>query len=284
MNNKLLIFISIFLFAIFSCDYEEDHYNGNLLKMEYNLTKGVDGSFQRVIYDFYNKYGSVILTDVTEADYKYNFADTNKIEIINCSGDEKNLRNAYNIFKEIFLDRYSDEFLKENLTFNIIFCEEIIKGSSKLDYYVSSNFIAVANVDSKLLEITEEEKEQRKYNLHIDYWNIYMGTYSAKFQVDFRFYQFSENFYNDDRSGWFDPAYTYEEWYEAGFLPNAYERYYMPNQKKDFDSYLSFMLTNRKEDCQELFETYDLIRKKFDYIYNIFEEQFNIDPYHIIND
>lgn len=283
MNKKFLISISVFLFLLSGCGYEPDHYTGELMKMEYNLTEGEDGSFQRIIYDFYNKYGSVILANVSEADYKYNFTDPNDIEIINCSGDEDNLKNAYSLFKEIFLDRYTDEFLKNNLTFNIIFCEEIVKRSTKLDYYVSSNFIAIAGVDSKLLEISEEEIEQIKANLHVDYWNTYMGTYSTKFKVDYRFYQFSENDYNESR-GWFDPNFTLEEWCEAGFLPDIFLGYQMPSQKKDFDSYLSFLLTNRKEDCQELFDSYDLIRKKFYYIYNIFEEQFNINPYQIIND
>lgn len=279
MRNIFVLYLFILIGLISSCDDSVDSWTGELPIKEYNLEEGEEGSFQRDIYNFYDKYGSIILTNVDSSDYRYNFGSINELTITNAEDNEADYKNAYTIFKEVFLDIYSDKFLKENLCFNIIFCEEIkakVQYSiSNVDFFIGSNFIAISGVNSSLKNISAEDKKSLKNSINVDFWKKIMFEYKHRLGINNEFYNISGKYYSENR-GWFDPPFTDEEVYDRGFISSIWHSAFH-EQRKDAGIFIEYVLLNDEATMLEKFNEYPLVKKKYYFIKNAISNNFDID-------
>lgn len=277
MRNIFVLYLFILIGLISSCDDSVDSWTGELPIKEYNLKEGEEGSFQRDIYNLYNKYNSIILTSVDSSDYRYNFASINELTITNAKNNEDDFKNAYAIFKEIFLDKYSDSFLKENLCFNIIFCEEIKNKAenSNVDFFIGSNFIAIGGVNSSLKNISDENKNSLKNSINADFWKKIIFEYKHSLGINNEFYNISGKYYSENR-GWFDPPFTNEEVYERGFITSIWHSAF-PERRKDAGIFIEYVLLNDEATMLDKFNEYPLVKKKYYFIKNAFKNNFDID-------
>ena len=103
----------------------------------------------------------MIITNPTEADYKFNFTANNGIKITAPEQKQEIIDEGIEFLQKVLLNLYSDSFLKKNLPFSILLSEEVRMASygetTIMNCYASSSFIALGNVSSSLKTMTDEE-------------------------------------------------------------------------------------------------------------------------------
>ena len=96
----------------------------------------------------------MIITNPTEADYKFNFTANNGIKITAPEQKQEIIDEGIEFLQKVLLNLYSDSFLKKNLPFSILLSEEVRMASygetTIMNCYASSSFIALGNVSSSL--------------------------------------------------------------------------------------------------------------------------------------
>lgn len=158
---KKLILLICMLAGMSSC-YHEDALIVPEQPDKYNiLTDDPSDPTQHFIYQFYQKYQTVIITNPTEADYKFNFTANNGIKITAPEQKQEIIDEGIEFLQKVLLNLYSDSFLKKNLPFSILLSEEVRMASygetTIMNCYASSSFIALGNVSSSLKTMTDEE-------------------------------------------------------------------------------------------------------------------------------
>ena len=151
---KKLILLICMLAGMSSC-YHEDALIVPEQPDKYNiLTDDPSDPTQHFIYQFYQKYQTVIITNPTEADYKFNFTANNGIKITAPEQKQEIIDEGIEFLQKVLLNLYSDSFLKKNLPFSILLSEEVRMASygetTIMNCYASSSFIALGNVSSSL--------------------------------------------------------------------------------------------------------------------------------------
>ena len=161
---KKLILLICMLAGMSSC-YHEDALIVPEQPDKYNiLTDDPSDPTQHFIYQFYQKYQTVIITNPTEADYKFNFTANNGIKITAPEQKQEIIDEGIEFLQKVLLNLYSDSFLKKNLPFSILLSEEVRMASygetTIMNCYASSSFIALGNVSSSLKTMTDEEFDE----------------------------------------------------------------------------------------------------------------------------
>ena len=151
--KKLILLIC--MLAGMSSGYHEDALIVPEQPDKYNiLTDDPSDPTQHFIYQFYQKYQTVIITNPTEADYKFNFTANNGIKITAPEQKQEIIDEGIEFLQKVLLNLYSDSFLKKNLPFSILLSEEVRMASygetTIMNCYASSRFIALGNVSSSL--------------------------------------------------------------------------------------------------------------------------------------
>ena len=122
---KKLILLICMLAGMSSC-YHEDALIVPEQPDKYNiLTDDPSDPTQHFIYQFYQKYQAVIITNPTEADYKFNFTANNGIKITAPEQKQEIIDEGIEFLQKVLLNLYSDSFLKKNLPFSILLSEEV---------------------------------------------------------------------------------------------------------------------------------------------------------------
>ena len=142
---KKLILLICMLAGMSSC-YHEDALIVPEQPDKYNiLTDDPSDPTQHFIYQFYQKYQTVIITNPTEADYKFNFTANNGIKITAPEQKQEIIDEGIEFLQKVLLNLYSDSFLKKNLPFSILLSEEVRMASygetTIMNCYASSSFI-----------------------------------------------------------------------------------------------------------------------------------------------
>ena len=111
---KKLILLICMLAGMSSC-YHEDALIVPEQPDKYNiLTDDPSDPTQHFIYQFYQKYQTVIITNPTEADYKFNFTANNGIKITAPEQKQEIIDDGIEFLQKVLLNLYSDSFLKKN--------------------------------------------------------------------------------------------------------------------------------------------------------------------------
>lgn len=288
MKNIFLLLIA-FSFVFVACDDDED-IKVELAQGKYYLEDDPSDYVKHYIYEFYQKYGTVILTNPEPEDYVYNFSDSNPLEMVPPAQEESVLKAGLEMIDELFLSHYDDDFKKNHLPFTIQLADTIKRITNKTyyhDYYISRNFIALANVDSDISTMTDEKKDEISKGMHFEYWfNFLMGDREA-FGIPLSFFNYGEDYYGED----IDPdreVSSKEELLERartkGFI--SYPGYYTSSsyRYKSYDSkgddlrdFFYHMIYLNRAEFGEILDTYPKIKDKYDLLRSAIYMQLNFD-------
>ena len=97
------IYIIPLFFILLGC-HDENNPKVELQAGKYTLTDDPNDYVQHYIYDFYQKYGVVILTNPDSSDYVYNFNNQNPISLKAPEQEKEVLKTGLQFIEEQFLN------------------------------------------------------------------------------------------------------------------------------------------------------------------------------------
>lgn len=284
--RKIILLISL-IAGISSC-YQEDALNVPDQADKYGVLEDTPADPTRhFIYQFYQQYETVIITNPTEADYKFNFTSDNGIKITSPEQSEEVINAGIDFLKKSLLNLYPDNFLKKNLPFSIILAEQVQMDAwgetTILNSYASDNFIAVSNITSALKTMSQKDFIKIRADINASFWAKYMSEVRGVFTIPDTFYKESETIEPDIYSGYFylgyqSPAET--DFYHYGLISYNTDSSYIDEEDPDFPFYslyaptkemdllqwMNFVFEKPQEELQEIFDDYPIMKKKYDII------------------
>lgn len=285
MMKKIIMLLSL-LAGMSSC-YKEDALIVPDQPDKYNiLTDDPSDPTQHFIYEFYQKYNTVIITHPTEADYKFNFTSDNGIKITPPQQKQEVIDEGIEFLQKVLLELYSDSFLKKNLPFSILLSEEVRMASygetTVLNSYASSSFIALGNVTADLKTMSPDEFLKIRADVNASFWAKYMSEVRGLFTISDAFYEASEEVEPEIYSpNWYrfegtDPKEI--DFYRYGMISYDPDRSYIDEEWPDFNSiyapsksgdlalWMNFVFEKTPAEIREICNTYPVMQKKYDVI------------------
>lgn len=280
--KKLILLLSL-LAGMTSC-YNEDALVIPEQPDKYNiLTDDPSDPTRHFIYQFYQKYQTVIITNPTEADYKFNFTASNGIKITPPKQEQKVIDEGIVFMQKVLLDLYSDDFLKRNLPFSIILAEQVRLDSygetTVKNCYASRSFIALGNVVAGVNELSKSDFVKIRADVNASFWFTYMSQVRGLFTIPDAFYEVSKaiqpKIYDFYYMGSQSPATM--DFYKFGlisyntdssFIDDASEWYsvYAPDKAMDLDQWMTFVFEKTPGEIQEICAKYPPMKQKYDII------------------
>ena len=189
----------LMLLGMFSC-YEEADIHVDDLEARYNLEDDPSDPVQHYIYEFYQQYRTIILTNPTIYDYKFNFSQKNRIDITAPEQDKDLLYEGIQFIEDVFIDIYTPEFRKRYFPMLIIMADTIRDagwGSTEQRNSVSStNFVAIGNIRKGFVSsLTSDEIVKMRADINGSFWADYMMKAKGWYTVDSAFYKVSADDY-----------------------------------------------------------------------------------------
>lgn len=276
------IFIALFAaLAIFTSCEKEGRLNLPPEQPRYNLADDPNDPVQHFVYETYQKYGVIVVTNPTIADYKFNFSSDNGIVMTAPPQDRDVLMAGIGLLKEIIFDKYPENFLKQNLPVTIIMANTINMASYGETYemasYVARNYLAISHINEELPNLTAEEKQAIDADANSKLWATYMTTMLQSFSVPEDFYNAGIKAFPDEDYYEFywekDPAeidfYSYGFiWYdeEASFIEPDWFWYdvYGPDKNLDVLQWIKFILGTSKSEIDEICNKYPIMKQKYE--------------------
>lgn len=260
----IYIFISLLIFAS-SCDKEDIPF-AQPKKNKYDLSKGEEGSVQREIYDFYQKYNCIIITESDSSDYRYNFNSINEVTLKN--PEEENIKSGIAFMKEVWLNKFPEKFMKEHLPFSLILCDRIInKKNKEVNAFASYNFLAMGKINGDYDDLENYEKSDifRELTFELLYNNMF--KYKGDLKFPNKFFAVSHDFYNksDYLKG--------EKSYILGFVENTYNT----SHEDDTMEWLNFLTEKTQEEIDEMRNDFPRIEEKYQVLKSYFKAEFGIE-------
>ena len=209
--KKIILLIAL-LSGLTAC-YHEDDLNVPDLSDKYGVLQDSSDPTQHFIYEFYQKYESVIIVNPTIADYKFNFNAENGIQITAPEQTQAVIDEGVDFLKKALIDLYPSDFLKKNLPFSIILAEKVQMDSygetTVLNSYASNSFIAISNITSALGNMSKSDFVKMRADLNANFWAKYMSEVRGSFSIPDEFYELTETAAEDKEiySGWYYMGY-----------------------------------------------------------------------------
>ncbi len=284
---KKIVLLMCLVAGISSCEHE-DALNISDQTDKYGVLQDTPTDPTRhFIYQFYQQYGTVIITNPTEADYKFNFTSDNGIKITSPEQREDVINAGIDFLRKSLLDLYPDDFLKKNLPFSIILAEQIRMDAwgetTTLNSYASGSFIAISNITSALKNMSQEDFVKLRGDINAYFWAKYMLEVREVFIVPEEFYKASEAVVSDIYSGYYylgyeSPADT--DFYHYGLISyntdssyideedpdSPYYSLYAPTKEMDLLQWINFVFEKPQDELQGIFDKYPIMKKKYDII------------------
>lgn len=172
--KKIILLIAL-LSGLTAC-YHEDELNVPDLSDKYGVLQDSSDPTQHFIYEFYQKYESVIIVNPTIADYKFNFNAENGIQITAPEQTQAVIDEGVDFLKKALIDLYPSDFLKKNLPFSIILAEKVQMDSygetTVLSSYASNSFIAISNITSALGSMSKSDFVKMRADLNANFLSL----------------------------------------------------------------------------------------------------------------
>lgn len=283
--KKLILLISL-LAGMSSC-YNEDALIIPDQTDKYNILQDDPSDpTQHFIYQFYQKYQTVIITRPTEADYKFNFTSDNGIKITAPEQQKEIIDEGINFLQDVLLGLYPDDFLKKNLPFSILLAQQVQMASygetTIMNSYASGSFIALGNVTSDLKTMSREDFVKIRADVNATFWARYMSEVRGLFTISDAFYEASQEI-EPDLYNWFylgSDAPSTIDFYHYGLIsydPDASfvdeddpeDPFYSltaPSKATDLSQWMNFVFEKTPAEIQEICNNYPVMKKKYDVI------------------
>lgn len=281
--KKLILLISL-LAGMTSC-YNEDALVIPEQPDKYNiLTDDPSDPTQHFIYQFYQKYQTVIITNPTEADYKFNFTASNGIKITPPKQEQKVIDDGIVFMQKVLLDLYSDDFLKKNLPFSILLAEMIrLDAYGETDIkncYASRSFIALGNVVANVNDLSKSDFVKIRADVNATFWSTYMSQVRGLFTIPDAFYDVSETIQSGIYNGYFNLGSVNPnkiDFYKYGLISYNHDSsfidfewdwftVYAPTKAQDLDQWMTFVFEKTPAEIQEICAKYPPMKQKYDII------------------
>jgi lipoprotein len=214
--------------------------------------------------DYYYKYDKVFITDVDTVDYLFNFKYKNNIFIEQAEQNETHLLAGIKLMKDLFLDAYTPEFIKEYFPFSLILGDDILDNTGyttkQVDMFVANSFIAL-NIGKMTQNLNTEERKQLSAKLHKALLVDICWQNTKSINLD-QFFKHTESTYGKKQN----KEFTKEELYEAGYInpdPSTFFHTIFPTKNSDIQDWINFILLTPQEELTEIINTYDLMKVKY---------------------
>lgn len=214
--------------------------------------------------DYYYKYDKVFITDVDTVDYLFNFKYKNNIFIEQAEQNETHLLAGIKLMKDLFLDAYTPEFIKEYFPFSLILGDDILDNTGyttkQVDMFVANSFIAL-NIGKMTQNLNTGERKQLSAKLHKALLVDICWKNTKSINLD-QFFKHTESTYGKKQN----KELSQEELYEAGYInpdPSTFFNTIFPTKNSDIQDWISFILQTPQEELTKIINTYDLMKAKY---------------------
>ena len=283
------ILISIALISFWQCS-EEDDITAEIVPYRRSYDVNSPDTVMRFVSQYYYKYNHVFITDPDSSDYLYNFESKNPVRMVQAEQTTEHLLYGISYMKELFLDFYPDEFIKNHFPFSLIIADSI--GLTEYpqgpkDHYVTRNFVAL-NVGEMTKNYTFEQKKFLSLTMHLEFIVNVLYTYGNGLELT-EFFSPGEKLYSTATGDWDnEKKWKLEELFAAGFLYDDKGDYYpytgFVSKSQDLKDWLSF-LWGYKEDkwskipdnVEELIDTYPVMKQKYDVLTKAIKDCIGVD-------
>lgn len=273
--RKILIVISVLAIFFTSCNKDEENITVELKKGRYHLIDSPNDYVKHYVYEFFQKYGTVLVVNPEEQDYKYNFVTEVKVDLVPPAQEEEIFKSGMQLLDELFLSKYDEEFKAKYLPFKLELCDTIkSRNSSSWKYYntyTSHGFMAISHINTQTRDMSAALKKQIELELNLDFWYKFLVGARGAIILPTSFFEISQNYYKESPS----PAPEskddlIEMMHDAGFIDypdsgsSSYKYEYYPSQEEDLLCFFSIILTTPKAELQKILEANIKIKSKYD--------------------
>ena len=275
---KRFICLLLLTLGMLAC-YEESPIHVEEGEPRYNLQDDPSDPVQHYVYEFYKNYRTIILTNPTLYDYKFNFSMKNRVDIIAPEQDKELLYEGIGFIEDVFINIYTPEFRRNYFPMLIIMADTIRDagfGSTEMRNSVSStNFVAIGNIRPGFIDaLTEEEIVAIRAEINGNFWADYMTKAKGFFIVDSAFYRVSAEDYGEVVIGFFDDKDVSEiDFYEMGFISYDPESSWIepgftqvqnPTEAIDLSQWLNFIFLKTPDEMRQICEQYPKMKEKYE--------------------
>lgn len=269
--KKNILFFVILCMGVFSGCFDEDNIHADLETYWRDYDTLSNDPVLKYVSEYYYKYGKTFIVDPEPRDYVYNFQSKNTYRLVKPKQDKENLLAGIALVKDLFINGYSDNVIKNIFPFNIIIADSIVwnpygEKFELVDIASYRNFV-VFSVNDKILNYSEKEKEELSTK-----WNY---EFLLKFCIPNGFMNLSQDFYKvsgDQYGTYHDGHLPKEEWYKKGFvwaelMEKSWfydERTYFPSAESDLEHFFTWLLTTSNDEVMEVVQTYSLVALKYE--------------------
>ncbi len=287
MKNIFLLLI-VFSFVFVGCE-DDENIKAELAQGRYYLEDDPNDYVKHYVYEFYQKYGTVILHNPQVQDYKYNFLNPNNIIIVPPVQEEAVIRAGFELFDELFLSFYTDDFKKKYLPFTLQLGDTITSLSGKTTYnsYCSRNLIALSNINSDISSMTDEKKKEISKEMHLNFWFTYLLMERKAIAIPASFYTSGELFYKED----IDPDKEVgskdeliDRVRDNGFISypgyttsSSYRYKIYPDKGEDLYDFLYYIFYNTNSDLHLILDAYPKVNAKYEILRSAIKSQLDFD-------
>ena len=275
--RKVVVYLGILLGCFFSaCSGNDDVKTIEQWEDEYVLPQGKSDADDRIV-EYYNRYGTYILYEYTDLDFRYELGNTYVHEL----PDPTYVGDMLDFLEDIWFDFYPADFHKKFMPLKIMLAdyiasEDIWTGTMIPTFYATgSACIGFGFCSDTLQKISPATKLEFTRNLHEMFW----FKWGEMIEIPEEFFEVSDY----SHAAVTDPAsddytrkrgfvtYSGSEWsLSVNYLTQ------MLDEQTDFWSYLIGFVTRSSADWEEDLQ-WPLVKQKYDILRNHLQGTYGFD-------
>ena len=233
------------------------------------ISPGEPGSADELIYEFYERYGSMVYYDFTEDFIRQEWTSLWTGSYVPVQkGNEEYVKKMLTFLQENLFNNYTDDFVRKNLAYKIFFVESCTANSlsdDPVDFTASEHKYIIANVGPQMDDFTDT-----KWNeiLNAVFNEFIMSIYNSATLKPTEFLNLRSSsiliFPAEDPLGEYtDSEYAcYTEGYIRTMLILGQPSTLRPEEPQDFSDYLTMLTTSTKAELTNLLTRFDLVRNR----------------------
>lgn len=277
---------SILLCSLAACSSDDSTtISEKLIAPEYNLPKGEPGTIDELIYNIHEKYGTYILYNFQEQDFKkkWNGKWLAWYAPANTKENLKYVEKFVKILHESVLTKYDEEFVRRNFPYKVFLvdtlCENTLSYNKRLVRKVLSNgnnAIAISNVGKASDSWTNNDWKQLSVELDKAFTVFYYSSFTEK-PVKFISLRFPKMFFPTVA----DPQREYSKYlyscYSVGYAEGKLNAYLSPNEDQDFASFIRLISGTKGTELKHIFKRFKIMKERAVALYTFMKIKMNMD-------
>lgn len=263
---------------------DDDALLEDLVAPEYNLPTGKPGTVDATIKSIYDKYGTYILYDFKETDFrrKWNGKWTPWYAPANTGEGKKYVERIVNVLNEKVLNKYEPEFVRRNFPYKVFLVDTLCKNSTYSKRNVVNvlsngyNAIAVSNVGKATDEWGDPEWKKLAVDLEQAFTLYYYSSLTKK-PLKFISLRFNEFLIPTVK----DPTGKYDKLvyscYSVGYVMGKLNAYLKPDEDQDFADFVSFIAGTDGTELKYIFSHFEKMKERGEALYRFMKNEMDMD-------